>query len=251
MLFFFREQPPADHITSISKDGNIIFNVQSDKEPGIGFPEIYFLSDSIMFNPEFAGDYILTSASGLKYEINAAKSLNYLVDDFTGKVSFFNRTYMDQPYELDISKLIPWNNFSNPDIRYFSGTAKYDLNFDLPADIENSVDSIIMTPGNLRETAEIILNDSLLGTAWCPDYFFNVKGIVKAGRNNLKISVSNVYRNRFIGDMIQYGRLENLWTTSPIDQLLRKDMPLKESGVLGPVKFYEISPVALKSHDRL
>ncbi|HLF35268.1 MAG TPA: hypothetical protein VI583_13580, partial [Cyclobacteriaceae bacterium] len=74
---------------------------------------------------------------------------------------------------------------------------------------------------------------------------FSVKGIIKEGANVLKAEVANVYRNRIIGDLKQYGDLKDLWTTSPVDQFLNRNMPLKESGLIGPVTLMRINPMEI------
>ena len=99
--------------------------------------------------------------------------------------------------------------------------------------------------GMFKETAKITLNDSLLGYAWHPGYSFVVQGILKEGANILKADVANVYRNRIIGDLRQYGTLKSVWTTSPVDELLNRNMPLKESGLIGPITLKKIHPMEI------
>ncbi len=89
--------------------------------------------------------------------------------------------------------------------------------------------------GNLSATSEVILNGKLLAYPWQPNTRLVVSGLLKA-ENKLEITVANVCRNRFIGDLIQFGKVQSLWTTSPIETILDKDMPLKPSGLMGPLK---------------
>ncbi len=96
-------------------------------------------------------------------------------------------------------------------------------------------DSIILDPGMLDATAEVVLNGHLLAYVWMPNSSLDVTGILKTD-NKLEITVANVCRNRFIGDLIQYGSIKSLWTTSPIESILNRDMPLKPSGLMGPMK---------------
>jgi hypothetical protein len=58
--------------------------------------------------------------------------------------------------------------------------------------------------------------------------------------NLLEVSVANIYRNRFIGDFIQFGKIQNLSTSSPITDFLNKDMPLRPSGLKGPIRLISI-----------
>ena len=84
-------------------------------------------------------------------------------------------------------------------------------------------------------TAEVRLNGKLLSYAWMPNTEINVSGFLKA-ENTLEITVANVCRNRFIGDLIQHGSVKSLFTTSPITTILNREMPLKPSGLMGPLK---------------
>jgi hypothetical protein len=89
--------------------------------------------------------------------------------------------------------------------------------------------------GELSATSEVILNGKLLANPWQSNTCLFVSGLIKA-ENKLEITVANVCRNRFIGDLIQFGSVKSLWTTSPIETILNKDMPLKSSGLMGPLK---------------
>ena len=50
------------------------------------------------------------------------------------------------------------------------------------------------------------------------------------------VTVANVYRNRLIGDLAEFGEVRNLRTSSPIKDFLAPDKPLKRSGLLGPIQ---------------
>jgi len=68
-----------------------------------------------------------------------------------------------------------------------------------------------------------------------PNTCLDISGMLKS-ENKLEITVATVCRNRFIGDLIQFGSIKSLWTTSPIETILNKDMPLKPSGLMGQLK---------------
>jgi len=84
-------------------------------------------------------------------------------------------------------------------------------------------------------TAEVRLNEKQLAYIWMPNTELDVSGLLKA-ENILEVTVADVCRNRFIGDLIQFGSVKSLFTTSPITNILNKDMPLKPSGLIGPLK---------------
>jgi len=53
--------------------------------------------------------------------------------------------------------------------------------------------------------------------------------------------VANVYRNRIIGDLIEYGKMHNLWTTSPVETFFEKDKTLQPAGLLGPIQLIKFT----------
>ena len=59
--------------------------------------------------------------------------------------------------------------------------------------------------------------------------------------NKLEITLATVCRNRFIGDLIQFGSSKTMFTTSPISTILNKDMSLKKSGIMGPLKLTKVN----------
>ena len=57
---------------------------------------------------------------------------------------------------------------------------------------------------------------------------------MKAGKNEIKIEVSNTWHNRLIGDNLLPADKRVTWTTAPFRL---KDKPLLPAGLVGEVKF--------------
>ena len=74
-----------------------------------------------------------------------------------------------------------------------------------------------------------------MGNIWLPDAMIDISDKLKT-ENILLVSVGNEYRNRIIGDLIEYGKLKNVWTSLEIKDQLNKNQPLKPSGLLGGLK---------------
>ncbi|HYX07436.1 MAG TPA: hypothetical protein VE912_11945 [Bacteroidales bacterium] len=88
------------------------------------------------------------------------------------------------------------------------------------------------------------MNGILLGDIWFPNTNLAVSGLLKT-ENTLSITLANACRNRLIGDFIQFGSVKSIFTTSPIETILNKDMPLEPSGIMGPLtvlKFEKSEP---------
>jgi hypothetical protein len=93
--------------------------------------------------------------------------------------------------------------------------------------------------GRLWAIGQVWLNDRPLGCAWKPPYRFDITAHARRGHNHLVVAVANTWSNRLIGDAHlppeqRYGRT-NI-TASGTPAKMWRDIPLHESGLLGPVR---------------
>jgi len=75
------------------------------------------------------------------------------------------------------------------------------------------------------------LNGKPLGILWKPPYTYDVTGIIRSGKNELKIEIVNLWANRLVGDA-------NLPREKRVTRITQK-VPIAgphESGLLGPVQ---------------
>ena len=157
-----------------------------------------------------------------------------VVSNLNGTIQF-EPAYQAKIEPVNISSLKSLTDFENPEIRYFAGTATYLLSFDVPDSFNTAKDSLLLNIGSFSAVAEVWLNNKLVGKLWNPYTNQNITGLLK-NKNELVVKVANAYRNRFIGDFIQYGKVQSLWTSSPIDSFLDKEKPLFPAGLMGPIK---------------
>jgi hypothetical protein len=197
-------------------------------------PVLFKPRQSLMFifkTGEAGGD-IASSNADKKPE----KPEVYEIKDFKGAIEFLPE-YKADIKPVEINELKSWTDFEEPSIKYFSGTAAYTIRFTPPAGFASKTDSLVLSLGAIGSTADVSLNGRKLGFAWRPDSTFDVTGLLNSDAENLlEIRVANVYRNRFIGDFIEFGKAQNIWTSAPIEKYLDKNKPLKPSGLLGPIK---------------
>jgi hypothetical protein len=158
----------------------------------------------------------------------------YLLETFNGTLGFEEKPEIPP---VKITNFASLTTFADPAIKYYSGKVKYSVDFDLPPELVKQK-PLYLSVDEIRTGYEISINGNPLGCSDFPGYRFDVSGFVKDKGNKLEIRVSIPYRNRIIGDFIQYGALKELWTTSPLSSLPDKDKPLLESGILGPLAFY-------------
>jgi hypothetical protein len=160
------------------------------------------------------------------------------------------------PPKVTLDKLISWTEHSDPGVRYFSGTATYTKEFDIPKEMLSPRRAIYLDLGRVKNLCEVKLNGKDFGVLWKPPFRVDVTGVARAGKNHLEVRVTNLWVNRLIGDEQfpddcewQGKRLRQFpqWFLEgkprPSKERLTfttwkhwtKDSPLLESGLLGPV----------------
>ncbi len=128
-------------------------------------------------------------------------------------------------------ELTSWTGHSDPGIRFYSGTASYQKQFDAPRPAPSG-QRLFLDLGDLRELAEVRLNGRSLGIVWAPPFRVEITGALKPTGNVLQIDVCNFWPNRIIGD--ESLPPEKRFTKTNIRKLT-KDTPLMPSGLFGPV----------------
>ena len=113
--------------------------------------------------------------------------------------------------------------------------------------------------GLVEVMAEVEVNGHPAGILWKPPYAANVTGLLRPGRNELAIQVTNLWPNRLIGDAhlpeeMEWSEVDPFparwpeWLYAgrprpPTERVsfssyraFRKDDPLPPSGLIGPVR---------------
>ena len=113
-------------------------------------------------------------------------------------------------------------------IRFFSGTAEYDISFNL----DDAAGEYVLDLGEVHSMARVELNGNDLGLCWKAPYRINAGDALRQGENRLRIKVINSWANRLIGDQ---KRPEDKRITYTSEQFyLESDEPIP-AGLLGPV----------------
>jgi len=177
------------------------------------------------------------------------------------------------PHQATFEKLVSWTERPEEAIRYFSGTARYTADFDLPFDLPANNRRLVLDLGQLKNLAEVTLNGQDLGLLWKPPFSVDVGAAARLDRNRLEVAVTNLWPNRLIGDDHQPddcdwglanrrgGNALRKWPEWLVDGAPRtsgrttfstwkhwtKDDALLPSGLLGPVLLRPISVVEIPS----
>ncbi|GAB3993989.1 glycosyl hydrolase [Spirosoma daeguense] len=140
------------------------------------------------------------------------------------------------PASVMLPKLISWTESEQLGIKYFSGTGTYQKTFSFTTLVNNRNDRVYLDLGKLSEIADVWLNGKHLGITWAEPYRFDITDVVRKGDNQLKVEVSNTWSNRLTGDAITGEKFTNSNIAIGYKGTPWKQVPLIESGLLGPVK---------------
>jgi hypothetical protein len=240
LLFVFSDKKPEEFIAALSSADSRLFPSNGKENIPDMIPEITFSESGYTIQSESGGSYQLTTNKGRSGHAVTEPMAVLTIEDHEIEL-YFNTNNPPQA----ITSLKSWTEFENPDLKHFSGRADYTIKFNLPDDWTGRDDPVYLSLGEVHVTARVSLNGESLGTLWMPDFRIPVSGYLKEGENLLEVQVANVYRNRIIGDLKQFGQMKNIWTTAPIDNFFNAEMPLRSSGLLGPVRLLAPAPVGI------
>ena len=143
------------------------------------------------------------------------------------------------PSSAVFPELISWTANKDDGIKYFSGIATYRKVIDIPENMLISDNHLYLDLGNVKMIANVYLNGEHLGILWKPPFQIDITKSAKSGKNSIVIEVANDWSNRIVGDqkLPKEKRITSTNIISPTSSdLLWKDAPLLESGLLGPVQ---------------
>jgi hypothetical protein len=110
------------------------------------------------------------------------------------------------PEGIEMAKLEPWSLNADDGVKYFSGTATYAQTIQAPQSWISQGSKIMLDLGGVGDIAEVSINGTKVGTLWKPPYKIDVTGTLRAGANELQISVTNEWSNRIAGDAAAVAR---------------------------------------------
>jgi hypothetical protein len=163
------------------------------------------------------------------------------------------------PASATFDKLASWTESKIDGIKYFSGTATYRTSFNSP-ELMLKDGAYWLDLGHVKNFAEVTLNGHSLPTLWKAPFRIDVSPWLKKGENALEVKITNLWPNRLIGDEqvppdATYNGPIQSWpdwlkgdrpklpgkrTTFTTWQFFKKDSPLLESGLIGPVKIVRV-----------
>lgn len=165
------------------------------------------------------------------------------------------------PGKIRFETLTDWITRPEDGVRFYSGTATYHKDFDIPSLADQTTKQrarLWLNLGAVMNMAKVRLNGHDLGVVWCSPWSVEITGVAQRRGNQLEIDVANLWPNRLIGDEqlpsdCEYGKGGNLlrWPdwflkneprpspgryTFATWKHFTKDSALLPSGLLGPVR---------------
>jgi hypothetical protein len=157
------------------------------------------------------------------------------------------------PEHIVFDRFDDWSKRPEEGIRHYSGIGTYSMTFDLPgSDAASNSRDLYLDLGVVKNLARVKLNGEDLGVVWTAPWRVRITDAVRDKGNRLEIEVVNLWINRLIGDEsepwdgVEAGRWP-AWLiegkprpsrryTFTTHRFYKKDDPLVESGLLGPVR---------------
>jgi hypothetical protein len=186
-----------------------------------------------------AGNWVLRNAGGDARDLKVGELPEALALGGPWKVQFTER--VDRPVELTLNVLSSWTDRPERDVKYYSGTAKYMTDFELPTAMQAGEHRLFLELGEVHDLVEVQVNRQVIATLWKPPFTADITRAVRVGSNKLELAVTNTWRNRLIGD---FGKTqaERKGFVFPFYRLGKPWLPggpgtvLTPAGLLGPVR---------------
>ena len=152
--------------------------------------------------------------------------------------------YGFETLETNLGTLASWTDADRT--RHFSGTGRYEMEFDLPAEWVLNGTRMTLDLGQVGTIAEVKLNDQAVGVAWMAPYRLDITRAARAGKNKLVVLVTDTLINYVSGlpapPEVPVELQPRLGKANPaiykngarVPEMQETDLP--PSGLMGPVQ---------------
>jgi hypothetical protein len=150
-------------------------------------------------------------------------------------------------YNKTTGLLTSWSD--DPATRNFSGTGRYEIDFNLSEEYLNKGIRLLLDLGKVGNVAEVTLNDQNVGITWMRGQKLEVTGIAKSGSNHMVVLVTNTLINR-ISAMTEAPPVpEDLvqrFGSAKVNKDLPREFgfkPIPASGLIGPIEIEAVKEI--------
>ena len=176
-------------------------------------------------------------APALLRHLAPARTATLLTVDGPWRVAF--APGLGAPPETTLPTLTSWTASTIEGIRYFSGAATYQQTVRAEKSWFQSHRKLLLDLGRVGDLAEVTINGQPLELLWQAPFQADITHLLKPGKNQITIKVTNEWTNRLMGDKL----------AAPGKQVLASYIEpfggpyaLTESGLLGPVRILAVAP---------
>ncbi len=260
-VFVVFRSPSADSVVSVARDGKPI--AYDKKEEGAGADRLGNLSGFGLTQKGSGVDLTAFTPGRYEFAMTSEKKAEATIDlpsplAVEGPWAVqFDAKWGGPATPVTFEHLEDWSKRPEEGIKYFSGTAVYEKEFEVPEGYMGTGRRLWLDLGRVEVIAEVEVNGKNLGILWKPPFAADMTDAIKPGKNTVKIRVTNLWPNRLIGDEhlpadCEYGPEGNLkawpdWLTKNTPRISgrrtfttwrhwKAEDPLLPSGLLGPVR---------------
>ncbi len=144
------------------------------------------------------GVFTLTSSDGKTVQTSVTAVPAAL--EVTGPWEVAFPPHWGAPEKITLPGLMSWTDSPESGVKYFSGTATYVKDIEIPESLFANNNRLWLNLGTVKNLAEVSVNGKPLGILWKPPFRADITSAAKPGKNRLEIQITNLWPNRLIGD---------------------------------------------------
>jgi len=183
-------------------------------------------------------DKAVNTQNYLYTAVNEAISLpsDWKVEFIKGNTDLLSTT------SFTVDSLTSWTNWPDTSLQYYSGKARYILDFDLME--KDSAEAYLLSFSELRESAQVILNGKEVGTVWALPYEIILEDSLMQSKNRLELIVQNLSANRMRYLDSQGAEWKKFYDINMVDITYQSFDATRwkpePSGIVGPVSLKKL-----------
>jgi hypothetical protein len=182
----------------------------------------------------------IASQAGTYQVQTTSANMSQTVNSLPNPLEIAGPWKLDFGRPLNISKTVTalqsWT--ANPETQYFSGSATYSTETEIPASSLGPDKIVWIDLGDVRNAARVWVNGHWAGDAWQPPFRLEISRWLKPGRNHLRIEVANLLINCLLGQTPpDYTKLIATYGDRfPYPEDWKANAGPLPAGLLGPVR---------------
>jgi hypothetical protein len=226
---------------SVCRHNSVVVDVAANSN--LFEPSEYYTDRSILQISQ-PGIYELRFSDGTQKRLKIEDDFKVFPILSHWKISFEENRGLDKNFAILTDTLFSLTKHQNPDVKYFSGTAKYETSFNFDGRPAEKGIIYNLDLGKVDNIARVQLNGTDLGLVWTSPFSVDITKVLIQGENKLTVEVTNTWNNRIVRDMdlplaervSYFVHYEQYPKAGDIDPVLRNSVTrdLRDAGLSGP-----------------